>query len=166
MEINIIKQNKTIKHFRNLLVFSGIFNIVCASPLALPVVYSHYLKLLNLVAQILNLGGLPTTISNNPTHAFFVNIAGLHLVLTGVIVLFASKNPSSRYMIALFNGIGRTVFFIIIIYLSHQYNISKIWLAFAILDFCISFAFVHYVKKIKKSSNDTQNNPPTIKPLA
>jgi len=142
-------KKKTLDHFRGLLIFSGLFNIICASPLALPFTFGWYLKLLNIINIHLNWGGVPITIPFDSIHALLINVAGLHLVLTGAIVLYASKDPARRSAIAVFNGIGRTLFFLIIVYLTYSYNILRLWLVFGVIDLLVSIGFLYYSGKMK-----------------
>jgi hypothetical protein len=99
--------DKNLKQFKNLLRFSGIFNIVSAFLLIFPVVYEYYLLFFNDINSALGLGGQPVSIPSNPLNALLINTAGIDLVLIGAIVLVVSKNPMRNRTIILLNGIGR-----------------------------------------------------------
>lgn len=143
--------NKNITNFKKLLKFSGLFNIVCAAPLTLPCTCEAYLSLLNYINLKLNLGGTLTSLPQSPLHAFFINVAGVHLVLTGIIIIHTSKSPEKNYPLAIMNGIGRTLFFFIILYLTYTYSIACIWLFFGLIDLLISCGFIFYSLKIINS---------------
>ncbi|HBH05085.1 MAG TPA: hypothetical protein DDX92_00595 [Flavobacteriales bacterium] len=108
--------NKTLNQFRNLLRFSGIFNIVSAFLLIIPIVYEYYLLLFNDINFALGLGGQPVSIPTNPLNALLINTAGIDLVLIGAIVLVVSKDPLRNRTIILLNAIGRSLFAFVIAY--------------------------------------------------
>ncbi len=75
---------KTLKQFRKLLFFSGVFNIVLALPLVFPVVYEKYFHLLWTINQFFGLGGKELIPPEEGINALLINTAGIDLVLIGV----------------------------------------------------------------------------------
>jgi len=145
---------KTLTHFRNLLRFSGLFNIILAFPFIIPGLYEYYLEFYNALNDLLMLGGNHITIPTDPFHALFIHTAGIDLVLIGSFVLWASRNPmdkSSRFII-LFNGIGRSLFFIIVMYYGIIQGLIGIFVVIGIIDIFITSAFIYYLLKTKSSS--------------
>jgi ABC-type Fe3+-siderophore transport system permease subunit len=98
---------------------------------------------------VLNLGGKPVTIPENPIHALFINTAGIDLVLIGVIVLVVSKNPLKNRKIILFNGLGRILFAFVILYYVLVADVIRIIMVFGVIDVFISIGFLIYLYKLK-----------------
>lgn len=141
--------NKTIAQFRNLLLFSGIFNIVSAFLLIIPVVYEYYLLFFNDVNNFFALGGQEVSLPSNPLHALLINTAGIDLVLIGSIIVVASRNPQKYRPIILLNGIGRLLFAFIITYYIFAADIIRIIVFFGGIDVLISIGFLYYLQKTK-----------------
>lgn len=110
--------------FKRLLRFSGAFNIIGAFLLIVPKIYESYLLFYNNLNALFGLGGNNITIPSDIFHTLFINTAGIDLVLIGVIVLIVSKNPLNKTnrLIILCNGIGRSVFALIIGYYAIKYG--------------------------------------------
>lgn len=143
------QKTKTLKQFKNLLRFSGIFNIVSAFLLIFPVVYEHYLMFFNDINIILGLGGQAVTIPTNPLHALFINTAGIDLVLIGAIVLAVSNNPLKNRKIIWLNGIGRLLFAFIIVYYVMAADLIRIIAIFGAIDVVISLGFIYFLRKTR-----------------
>ena len=140
---------KTIAHFRKLLLFSGLFNIVMASPLIFPSVVAWYFKLLWSVNNIFSLGGTMPIPPEDGVSLLLINTAGIDLVLIGSIVIYASLDPVNRIGIPLLNAVGRTLFAGIIVYYCISYDIMRLILVIGIIDVLISIGFVYYAVKLK-----------------
>jgi len=141
--------DRTLKQFRNLLRFSGIFNIVSAFLLIFPIVYEHYLLFFNDLNFALGLGGQPVSIPTNPLNALLINTAGIDLVLIGAIVLVVSRKPLKNRAIILLNGIGRLLFALIIAYYVFAADLIRIIVVFGLIDVIISIGFLYYLNKVK-----------------
>jgi ABC-type Fe3+-siderophore transport system permease subunit len=141
--------DKNLKQFKNLLRFSGIFNIVSAFLLIFPVVYEYYLLFFNDINSALGLGGQPVSIPSNPLNALLINTAGIDLVLIGAIVLVVSKNPMRNRTIILLNGIGRLLFALIIAYYVFASDLIRIIVLFGLMDVIISIGFLYYLRKTR-----------------
>ncbi len=141
--------DNTLKQFKNLLRFSGIFNIASAFLLIIPVVYEYYLLFFNDINFALELGGQPVSIPTNPLNALLINTAGIDLVLIGAIVLVVSKNPLRNRTIILLNGIGRLLFAFIIAYYVFAADLIRIIIIFGLIDVLISIGFLYYLKKTR-----------------
>ena len=145
---------KTLIHFRNLLKFSGLFNIVLAFSFMIPGAYEYYLELYNTLNSILMLGGNDISIPTDAFHILFIHTAGIDLVLIGSFVLYASKDPlskSSRFII-LMNGIGRSLFFLLVMYYGISMGLIGIFVAIGIIDIFITSAFIYYLNKTKNAA--------------
>lgn len=151
-------KERIVASFKKLLLFSGCFNIIFASPLILPYTYQWYLNLLSLLNSKFNLGGIPIPPVNDGLHALLINTAGIDLVLIGAIVLYSYFDPVNRIGIPLLNAVGRTLFFFIILYYCFEYNIARITLAFGVIDLLISFGFIFFYRKLKSLSHYEVNN--------
>ncbi len=145
-----MNENNILKHFKYLLIFSGLFNIIVACPFIFPVIFEKYLYLLNYFNDILNLGGIPITEIKNPIHSLLINTAGIGLVLIGFIILHASMDPVKNKRIILLNSIGRLLFVIILMYYILSQNIIRLVLFFGVMDFMISSGFIYYLWRIRK----------------
>jgi hypothetical protein len=142
-------KNDTIDKFKNLLRFSGVFNILFAFPLIFPVLYTHYLNLLQYFNTILGLGGKAITIPTNPVHALLINTAGIDLVLIGAIVLVVSRKPWNNRKIIFLNAVGRLLFASIIAYYVIFTDLIRIVILFGAIDVMISIGFLYYLSKIR-----------------
>lgn len=143
--------DRIINQFRNLLRFSGLFNIALAFLLIIPVVYEYYLLFFNDINFALGLGGQSGSIPTNPLHALLINTAGIGLVLIGAIVLVVSKNPLKNRKIILLNAIGRLLFAFIIAYYVLVADLIRIIVVFGAIDVIISIGFLYYLRKTKNS---------------
>jgi ABC-type Fe3+-siderophore transport system permease subunit len=154
-KIHMAITDKTLKNFKNLLRFSGIFNIVSAFLLIFPVVYEYYLLFFNDLNLVFGLGGQSVAIPTNPLNALLINTAGIDLVLIGAIVLVISKNPLKNRNIILLNGIGRLIFALIIGYYVFAEDLIRIVVGFGLIDVIISVGFIYYLIKTKNIKEQT-----------
>lgn len=138
--------------FKRLLRFSGAFNIIGAFLLIVPKIYESYLLFYNNLNALFGLGGNNITIPSDIFHTLFINTAGIDLVLIGVIVLIVSKNPLNKTnrLIILCNGIGRSVFALIIGYYAIRYGLIRIFVFIGIIDFIITLGFIYYLFRTKE----------------
>lgn len=141
-------RDKTVKNLKQLLLFSGLFNIIFASPLIFPELFEYYLFLFNYINAFLNLGGKPFTSPSNPIHSLLINTAGIDLVLVGAIILYASLDPTKRKGIILLNAIGRLLFAGIIIFYIAVHDVIRIVIFFGTIDVIISIGFLYFLKKV------------------
>lgn len=144
-------ENSVIQ-FKRLLRFSGIFNIIGAFLLIIPKVYESYLFFFNRLNTSMGLGGNSISIPSDIFHTLFINTAGIDLVLIGIIVLLISKDPLNRTnrFIILCNGIGRSVFAVIIGYYAISQELIRIFVIIAAIDFLITVGFIYYLLRTKK----------------
>jgi len=142
-------QDKIAASFKKLLLFSGLFNIIFAFPLAVPFAFQEYLDLLSSFNQRLQLGGLPIPPVGDGVHALLINTVGIDLILIGGVVLYAAYDPTKRTGIPLLNAVGRTMFFFIILYYIIAFNIARIVLVFGIIDVVISAGFIFFIWKLR-----------------
>lgn len=142
----------TLRNFKRLLVGSGMFNIIGAVLLIFPFTYSHYLHFFNKLNSSLGLGGKDISIPTDPFHALFIHTAGIDLVLIGAIILLVSSNPMAKTnrKIILFNGLGRTLFAIIIAYYAIVKGLIGIFVVIGVIDFAITLGFIYYLHKLSK----------------
>lgn len=149
-----IMETKTIIHFKRLLRFSGLFNIILAFPFMIPHLYKHYLELYNTINTNLMLGGNNITIPSDPFHILFIHTAGIDLVLIGTFVLLASINPLGKLekLIILINGIGRVLFFCITSYYFITKGLIGIFAVIGVIDLIITSSFLYYLHKTKNYS--------------
>lgn len=147
-------KTKNVIRFKLLLKFSGTFNIVAAFLFITPKIYECYLSFFNNLNASLNLGGRSITIPTDPFHALFINTAGIDLVLIGVIVLLISNDPLSKTnrAIILCNGIGRTIFSVIIIYYALYEQLINVLVYIAMIDLLITFGFLYFLHKTKSEA--------------
>ena len=150
--------NRVIQ-FKRLLRFSGTFNIVVACLFIVPTIYESYLLFWNNLNTSLGLGGSNITIPSDIFHTLFINTAGIDLVLIGVIVLIVSSNPLNKTnrLIILCNGIGRSVFALIIGYYAIRYGLIRIFVFIGVLDFLITIGFLYYLFRTKELAKNIQN---------
>lgn len=142
--------NKTVKQFRKLLFFSGIFNIILAFPLIFPPIYKKYFQLLWMINQFLNLGGKQPIPPGEGINALLVNTAGIDLVLIGVIVFYSGFDPMRWRFIPFANAIGRTLFATIVVYYCIVFDIARLILVIGGFDVLISAGFVYFLFKLRK----------------
>ncbi|MBS5413633.1 MAG: hypothetical protein KHY35_23495 [Bacteroides thetaiotaomicron] len=141
----------SVVQFKQLLRFSGTFNIIGAFLLIIPKVYESYLFFFNHLNYSLGLGGNSISIPSDIFHTLFINTAGIDLVLIGIIVLLVSKDPLNRInrLIILCNGIGRSVFAVIIGYYAISQELIRIFVVIGAIDFLITVGFMYYLLRTK-----------------
>jgi hypothetical protein len=140
----------TIRHFRHLLVFSGIFNILLASPLTLPGVADSYLFFLSDLNFSLHLGGTPYVRPLHPAHSLLINTAGIDLVLIGSMVLYAAVDPAGRRGVVLLNAIGRLLFASVMLYYVLAMNLMRLVLVVGFIDVAISIGIIVFLALLGK----------------
>jgi len=145
--------DRQIWRFRGFMIFSGLFNIVLAMPLMVPELYSHYLALFWTLNEMLGLGGHAPVIPYSPVGALLINTAGIDLVLIGAIVLYAARDPLSRWFIPAVNAAGRTLFAGVILYYVIVYDIPRIVLLIGGIDLLISGVFAYFLHSFRKLSS-------------
>lgn len=145
----------TIIQFKRLLKFSGIFNIAGAFMFIIPHAYEAYLSFFNHLNNLVGLGGKNISIPTDIFHTLFINTAGIDLVLIGSIILLVSRNPLDKInrSIILANGIGRTVFAIIITYYAVNNGLIQILVVIGLIDFFITVGFIYYLYTTKNIIN-------------
>ncbi len=140
---------RLIKRYQNLLRFSGLFNIVLASPLIIPGVSVWYLILLSDLNRMLGLGGREFAVPSDPLQALLINTAGIGLVLIGAMVLYASARPLARSGIVLLNAGGRLTFCVIVVYYVLSAELGRITLVLGIADALIGIGFLYFLIKLR-----------------
>lgn len=145
----------TIIQFKRLLKFSGIFNIVGAFMFIIPHAYEAYLSFFNQLNTLIGLGGKNISIPTDIFHTLFINTAGIDLVLIGSIILLVSRNPLDRVnrSIILANGIGRSIFAVIITYYAINNGLIQILVVIGAIDFFITVGFIYYLYKTRNVTN-------------
>lgn len=145
----------TIIQFKRLLRFSGIFNIVGAFMFIIPHAYESYLSFFNQLNTLVGLGGKNISTPTDIFHTLFINTAGIDLVLIGSIILLVSRNPLDRINrgIILANGIGRSIFAVIITYYAINNGLIQILVVIGAIDFFITLGFIYYLHKTKSAVN-------------
>lgn len=140
-------KSANVIRFKQLLRFSGIFNIVAASLFILPKVYEYYLSFYNSLNASLGLGGHSITVPTDAFHSLFINTAGIDLVLIGVIVLLVSGDPLNKTnrAIILCNGIGRSVFSVLIVYYAVYGQLIGIFVFIGAIDLLITSGFLYFL---------------------
>ncbi|MEI6757028.1 MAG: hypothetical protein WCK85_04165 [Chlorobium sp.] len=141
---------RQVRQFRGFLIFSGMFNILLAAPLMVPEFYTRYLSLLWKLNGILLLGGRVPVAPSGGVNALLINTAGIDLVLIGIFVLYASRDPLSRWFIPAINAAARVVFAGLILYYVLVYDIARIVLLIGCLDLFISVVFACYLISLRK----------------
>lgn len=141
--------NRKIKRFRSFLVFSGLFNIALAAPLMIPELYRDYIAVLWELNGLLSLGGQEPVAPSGGVNALLINTAGIDLVLIGVFVLYAARDPLLRWFIPAANAAGRSVFFVVILYYVIVYDIARIVLLIGLVDVFISGVFGYYLFSLR-----------------
>ncbi len=156
---------RLIKRYQNLLRFSGLFNVIFASPLVIPGLSIGYLTLLSNLNQMLGLGGREFAVSSDPLNALLINTAGIGLVLIGTMVLYASARPLARRGIVLLNAVGRLTFFLIVVYYVLSAELGQITLVFGIADALIGIGFLYFLVLFRGYSDEDTAQPPVSFPI-
>ena len=142
--------DRQVERFRGFMIFSGLFNIVLATPLMVPELYGRYLALFWMLNDMFGLGGVAPVMPFSPVGALLVNTAGIDLVLIGAIVLYAAQDPLSRWLIPALNAAGRTLFSVVILYYVIVYDIPRIVLLIGGIDLLISGVFAYFLHSLRK----------------
>ena len=137
--------------FRAFLMFSGLFNIVLATPLMVPEVYRNYLNFLWRLNGFLSLGGQQPVPPSGGVTALLINTAGIDLVLIGIFVLYAAGDPLRRWFIPAANAVARSIFATVIMYYVVMYDIARIVMLIGAIDVCISGVFAYYLITLRKA---------------
>lgn len=128
--------------FRKWVLGAGIFNLVAASPLAMPFSFRDYLALLDTLNSNLGWGGRTLTPPSDPFGMLAVNTAGLALALVGAMLIYASANLEERVGIPLLNAIARLVFTGLVVYYVLTADLARVILLIALVDAVIAFVFL------------------------
>lgn len=136
-------------NFSKLLIFSGLFNITLALPLAFPGSVAPYFQFMWFMNQWLGLGGIEPAVALSPINAFFVNTAGIDLVLVGIIVIYSGLAPLKRKFIPIANAAGRTIFAVLVVYYTVIFDLVQIILVIGAIDLVISTGFVYYLLRLR-----------------
>ena len=154
--LNIINDRRT-KRFRAFLIFSGLFNIVLAAPLMVPELYKYYLAFLWNLNGLLSLSGQEPVAPSGGVIALLINTAGIDLVLIGTFVIYAARDPLSRWFIPAANAVARSIFATVILYYVIVYDIARIVLLVGVLDVIISGVFAYYLFSLRTLLNARQS---------
>jgi hypothetical protein len=148
-----ISLDRQTKRFRAFLIFSGLFNIVLATPLMVPELYKHYFAFLWNLNGLLSLEGQEPIAPSGGVNALLVNTAGIDLVLIGIFVLYAAQAPLSRWFIPAANAVARSIFATVILYYVIVHDIARIVLVIGLLDASISCMFAYYLIVLRAHLN-------------
>lgn len=147
------------KIFKKWILSAAFFNIIAAIPLAIPIIYSYYLKLLNSINESLYLGGHTLVAPTDFVNKLFVNTAGLALALVGFLLLYAHRDLKHRIGIPFMNAIARLLFVVLVLYYTMIYDMAGIIFLIAGIDVIISFAFFYFIiGEYKFLSHKTANS--------
>ena len=131
----------------------GIFNCVVAFPLSMPFLHEPYINLFNWLNKLLGFGGSNWIPPSDGGNMLFLNTAGLALFLVGMILVYASKDVSSRIEIALLNGVVRFIWAIVAIYYLVNYEVINILYLIVVIDLILASAYIYYSSNMKSIGN-------------
>lgn len=137
---------------RRLLWFSGGFNVTLAAPLALPWTLGPYLRALSACNAWLGLGGRPLEVPAPGGPALLANTAGIDLVLIGLFVLYAARDPSRRRFIVAANAVGRLAFAGVVGYHVLTADVARIVLLIGGIDVLIALGFARLLTRLPEPS--------------
>ena len=80
-----------------------------------------------------------------------VNMAGLAVLLIGLMLIYASADLEKRRGIPLLNGICRLIFSILVVYYVATEDIARMLLGVAMIDFVIGGVFLYYLFELRHS---------------
>lgn len=140
-------QHSKAATFKKFVQFFGWVNILSSIGMVLPQLADISLTQMSQFNTLLNLGGQIYTTPTNPFHSFLINIAGMSLVLIGILALLAAKNITSRKDLLIWNGIAKTVFASITLYYIFALDIMRIFVGFALMDIGIVLGYVYFLRK-------------------
>ena len=148
------KSNSMYKSFKVWVVAAGLFNIIAATPLAIPKYLAGYYALFNSLNRILNLGGNPLVPPADATNSLFVNMAGLALILVGIILLYSAFDLKRRLFIPFASGLVRLVFSAVLTYYIFAENVAHILISIGTIDLLLGIVFVYYYLRLRKLANE------------
>jgi hypothetical protein len=131
--------------FRRWVIGSGFFNIVAATPLALPFTWREYMELFNALNDALGLGGNVIIPSEDAFAMLAVNTTGFTLALLGALLLYAAGDLKNRTGIPLMNAIARLVFVGLTVFYIATADLSRIILTIALIDTVIAGMFIYFI---------------------
>jgi len=131
-------------------VAAGLFNIIAATPLAIPKYFEGYYALFNSLNRLLNLGGNPLIPPTDGANMLFVNTAGLALILVGILLLYSAFDLKRRLFIPFANGLVRLVFSVVLTYYILAENVAHILISIGAIDLLLGVVFVYYYFKLRK----------------
>lgn len=135
----------------------GVFNCIVAFPFSMPFLSEHYIKLFNWINKTIGFGGNPWVPPSDGGNMLFLNTAGLALFLVGMILIYASKDVSSRVEIALLNGLVRFVWAIVALHYLVNYKIINVLYLIVIIDLILASAYIYYYWCIKNKTRQEYN---------
>ncbi|KHT62073.1 hypothetical protein RJ45_19320 [Photobacterium gaetbulicola] len=127
----------------------GVFNCVVAFPFSMPFWHESYIRFFNWLNGFIGLGGNDWIPPVDGGNMLFLNTAGLALFLIGMILIYASKNISSRMEIALFNGAVRFLWAIAAVYYLVFHDIIKILYLIVFIDIILASVYLYYYFAMK-----------------
>ncbi len=137
---------------RRWLIGAGAFNLVAATPLAVPGIAERYLSSIVRFNATL---GLPGTRPVPPGDGWMliVNGAGLALAMTGAILLHASGDPRRRLGVPVANGIGRLLFAILILYYLATWKLPAILVLLAAIDGVLGVVLLRGARRVGSTAD-------------
>lgn len=123
---------------RRLLWLSGGFNVTLAAPLA-----------------------LPWTLPAPGGPALLANTAGIDLVLIGLFVLYAARDPSRRRFIVAANAVGRLAFAAVVGYQVLTADVARIVLLIGGIDVVIALGFARLLTRLPE--RNAEDSPQSVR---
>lgn len=138
-------------------MIGGVFNCIVAFPFSMPFLFEHYIRLFNWMNEAIGFGGNPWVAPSEGGNMLFINTAGLALFLVGMILIYASRDVSSRMEIALLNGLIRFIWAVVTVHYLFNYNIINIMYLIVVIDLVLASAYLYYYWKLNVKSYQEYN---------
>jgi hypothetical protein len=138
-----------LKHFRQWVFWTGIFNIVAYGSLVCPFTLKIFMDISNGLSSALGFGGAVLSLPSNVNNLVMINTVGLSVIFLGIFLIIASLDIQNRAWFVFWEGWVRTIFFLFSLYFVIFKGAAQLLFIFGLIDLLIAIIYWYYIFTIK-----------------
>ena len=137
------------EHFRKLVLWTGIFNIIAYVPLSCPYTLKIFVDTMTGLSQTLGLGGSMLSLPLSVNNLLMINLLGVIIVFLGIFLIIASFDIENRAWFVFWEGLIRIIVFLVIVYFVLFKSAAHIMVLFGVIDLIIGIIYMYYIFTIE-----------------
>jgi len=132
-----------LQHFRQWVLWTGIFNIVAYGALACPYTLQIFVNISNRLSSAVGLGGTVLSLPSNVNNLIMINTLGIFVVFLGIFLIISSMDIQNRAWFPFWEGLLRIIFFLTSLYFVIAKNAAQIVFVFGFVGLVIAIIYMY-----------------------